>query len=169
MPRSKLLFLVSILLSGLLVAADQWTKGWIVHHFIPGEYRSLVPGYFGLTLTYNTGAAFGFLAGLDGQQRWFFVVVALGMSLFLLVWLARLETGCKLQAVALALILGGALGNLQDRVELGYVVDFILFHFGSSWFFPTFNLADAGISVGAVLVLLEQSVFATGKDRKGLL
>ena len=160
MPRIKPLFLVSVVLSGLLVMTDQWTKDWVVDHFVIGEYRSLVPGFFGLTLTYNTGAAFGFLAGFGGWQRWFFVAVAVGMSLFLLVWLARLKPECKLQAVALALILGGGLGNLQDRIELGYVVDFVLVHYKSLWFFPAFNVADTAISLGAALMIIEQLVCA---------
>ncbi len=106
------------------------------------------------TLLHNPGAAFSFLSDAGGWQRWFFTVVSAAVSAVLLVWLLRLQRSEKLLALSLALILGGAIGNLYDRVSLGYVVDFISFHY-SGWYFPAFNIADSAISVGAVLMIVD--------------
>jgi signal peptidase II len=103
---------------------------------------------------HNFGAAFSFLNNEGGWQRWGFTVFAAIVSLVILVWIARLSTQQKLEGVALALILGGALGNLYDRVTLGYVVDFLDFHW-SGWHFPAFNIADSGICLGAFILILE--------------
>ncbi|SDG36688.1 signal peptidase II [Onishia taeanensis] len=109
---------------------------------------------FNLTLLHNTGAAFSFLAGHDGWQRWLFAVIAIGASIGLTVWMRRLRAGETLLAVALALIIGGALGNLYDRLVHGYVVDFLSFHWGQAYF-PAFNLADVAITLGAISLIIE--------------
>jgi signal peptidase II len=106
------------------------------------------------TLHYNAGAAFSFLGDAGGWQRWLFSGIAIVVSAVLAVWIARLRRHERLLALALALILGGALGNLWDRLTLGYVVDFISVHY-QDWYFPTFNLADSAITVGAVLVIVD--------------
>ena len=110
--------------------------------------------WFNLTLQHNTGAAFSFLHDAGGWQRWFFAGVAVAISGALAVWLYRMPRGQWLLALGLGLILGGALGNLWDRLALGYVVDFISVHYGGRYF-PAFNLADSAISVGAAAMLLD--------------
>lgn len=109
--------------------------------------------YFDWYLTYNTGAAFSFLAGAGGWQRWFFTVIAIVISLFILYWLRQLPPADRLTALSLSLILGGAIGNLIDRLVFGHVIDYIQIWLGS-YPFPAFNVADAAISVGAVLLIL---------------
>jgi signal peptidase II len=115
----------------------------------------LIPDYFSWTLAYNTGAAFSFLAGAGGWQRWFFAGIALVVSVVLVVWLKRLQPHETRLAIALALVLGGAIGNLFDRVAYGHVVDFILVHWQNRWYFPAFNVADMAISCGAALLALD--------------
>ncbi len=107
-----------------------------------------------LTLLYNPGAAFSFLADQSGWQRWFFTAVSVGVSLMLIIWLKRLPRGQMLLPAALALILGGAVGNLFDRLVYGHVVDFISVHWDKSYF-PAFNIADSAITVGAVMMALD--------------
>src|SRR3989338_3733578 len=115
----------------------------------------IIPDYFSWTLAYNTGAAFNFLADSGGWQRWFFAAIALAVSAVLVVWLKRLKAHETWLAVALALVLGGAIGNLFDRVAYGHVIDFILVHWQNRWYFPAFNLADSAITVGAILLALD--------------
>ena len=119
--------------------------------------------HFNLTLVYNTGAAFSFLADAGGWQRWFFVLLAIGVSALLLVWLYRLERDQHWLAAALALVLGGAVGNLVDRILHGHVIDFIDLYAGG-WHWPAFNVADSAITVGAVMLIID-AVFnkETGK------
>lgn len=137
----------------LIVVLDQWTKGAVSAELSYGERISILP-LFDLTLRHNTGAAFSFLSDAGGWQRWFFGVIAVIISIVLAVWIYRLEAKEKLLACALALVLGGAVGNLYDRLALGYVVDFILVHYDGH-FFPAFNIADSAISVGAFLLIIE--------------
>jgi signal peptidase II len=113
----------------------------------------LIPS-LAITKAYNTGAAFSFLRDASGWQRWFFITLALLVSGILLVWLRRLQAHERRTALALALILGGAIGNLVDRVMYGYVIDFIDVYYGS-WHWPTFNIADSAITIGAALLLLD--------------
>lgn len=127
-----------------------------------GEPVVLLP-FFDLTLLHNTGAAFSFLAGQGGWQRWFFIVVAIAMSIYLLLWLRNTPRGMWVQASALALILGGAIGNVWDRAVLGYVVDFISVHWQGSYF-PAFNIADSAISVGAVLLIWDMFLVSRRGD-----
>jgi signal peptidase II len=142
-----------LLLALLLVLADQWTKGLAVAGLVEGRPQVLLP-VLNLSLHYNSGAAFSFLEDAGGWQRWAFSAVALGISVVLCVWLSRLRREEWLLACSLSFILGGAVGNLWDRVRLGQVVDFISVHYGG-WYFPTFNLADSAISVGAGLMILD--------------
>jgi signal peptidase II len=142
-------------LSALLLIVDQITKFWILARFNLGERSTVIPGYFDLTLVYNTGAAFSFLAGADGWQRWFFIAIGVAASAFILFLLAR-HGSQRLFAFALALILGGAIGNVIDRLIHGKVVDFLLAHWNDRWYFPAFNVADSAITVGAVLLILDE-------------
>jgi len=139
-------------LSGLVIVLDQISKMAISSHFIYGESLRIT-GFFNLVLTHNTGAAFNFLDDAGGWQRWMFTAIAIVAS----VWIVRLLRQHAQQTMfclALALVLGGALGNLVDRVAYGYVVDFLDFYWGT-YHFPAFNVADSAISVGAALLLLD--------------
>ncbi|UTW06685.1 signal peptidase II [Pseudomonas benzenivorans] len=142
-------------LSLLVFVADQASKLYVEDVLTLYQQVVVIPGYFSWTLAYNTGAAFSFLAGASGWQRWFFAAVALVVSVVLVIWLKRLRRDETWLAVALALVLGGALGNLVDRVVLGHVVDFILVHWQHRWYFPAFNIADAAITLGAILLALD--------------
>ena len=134
-----------------IVVADQATKAAMLATFRPGEARPFTP-FFSLVLTFNPGAAFSFLASADGWQRWFFAAVAIGASV-LIAWLLR-RGGSRLYCAGLALIAGGALGNLWDRLAIGQVVDFLLFHY-AGWAYPAFNVADSAITVGAGLLIAD--------------
>jgi signal peptidase II len=139
--------------SGLVIVLDQLSKWWAVSALQPeGFMHPVIPGFLNWTLTYNPGAAFSFLASHDGWQRWFFVVLALVISAALVVWLARTARRDWRTALPLALVIGGALGNLIDRVLAGQVTDFIDVQFGA-WHYPIFNVADCGVTVGAVLLV----------------
>ncbi|HEX9301237.1 MAG TPA: signal peptidase II [Casimicrobiaceae bacterium] len=140
-----------LLVSAAVIVADVASKAAMIAAFRPGEARAFT-NFFSLVLTYNTGAAFSFLAGGDGWQRWFFAVIAI-IAAVLIVWLLR-RGGSTMHCLGLALILGGALGNLWDRLTLGKVVDFLLFHY-DRWAYPAFNVADSAITVGAALLILE--------------
>lgn len=145
-----------------VVVLDQLTKQIAEHTLVPHQAVELLP-FFDWYLTYNTGAAFSFLAGAGGWQRWLFTVIAIVISAVILQWLGKLPREETLTAVSLALILGGAIGNLIDRVLLGHVIDYIQVWLGSyPW--PAFNIADAAISVGAVMLLLS-SLTRAGKAR----
>jgi signal peptidase II len=137
-------------LSAVVVVLDLATKAIVSDTFRYGEVRE-VTSFFNLVLVHNTGAAFSFLAGAGGWQRWFFTAVAVVISAVLVWMLRKPETGTLL-SLGLALVLGGALGNLYDRVTLGYVVDFIQVHAGG-WYFPAFNVADSAITVGVALLI----------------
>ena len=125
---------------------------WVNKVSAPGTIEVLPVLDF--TLLHNTGAAFSILAGASGWQRWFFIVLAGVVSVALIVWLWRLPRGHRMIAVALALVTGGAVGNLIDRVRHGYVVDFIHVHWGAAYF-PAFNIADSAITIGAALLILD--------------
>ncbi len=146
-------FLVWYALALALAIADQGTKLLATNLL---DYASPVPVFFwfNLTLHHNEGAAFSFLSDAGGWQRWFFTALAVGVSAAIAVWIKQLQRGQWILALGLAFVLAGAVGNLIDRVRLGYVVDFISVHYGD-WYFPTFNLADSAISVGAVLIVLD--------------
>ncbi len=141
--------------SVLVIAIDQASKHWFEANFSLYQKVEVIPDYFAWTLAYNTGAAFSFLANHDGWQRWFFAAIATAVSVVLVIWMKRLKASETWLAVALALVLGGALGNLYDRMVLGHVVDFILVHWQNRWYFPAFNIADSAITVGAVMLALD--------------
>jgi len=134
-----------------VLVTDQATKAAILASLPPGGERP-VTSFFSLVLTFNTGAAFSFLAAASGWQRWLFAVIAIGASV-LIVWLLR-RGGSASYCLGLALILGGAIGNLWDRLALGQVVDFLLFHY-ARWSYPAFNVADSAITLGAILLIVD--------------
>lgn len=142
-----------LVLSGVIIVLDIWTKNLASTQLQYARPVEILP-ILNFTLLHNPGAAFSFLSDAGGWQRWFFTVISTVVSVVLLVWLLRLQRNEKLLALSLALILGGAIGNLYDRVSLGYVVDFISVHY-AGWYFPAFNIADSAISVGAVLMILD--------------
>jgi signal peptidase II len=135
--------------SAVVLAADLATKAWVSRVFQPGDSLEVTP-FFNLVLAHNTGAAFSFLAGAGGWQRWFFTAVTVVISVGIVVMLAR-RPGRWVSA-ALALVLGGALGNLFDRLTLGHVVDFVQLH-AAGYYWPAFNVADSGITVGVVMLV----------------
>lgn len=155
MPDVRKGSLIWLVLSALVIVLDQLTKWVAVSELQLYQQVPIIDDLFSFTLAYNTGAAFSFLADASGWQRWLFAVIAVVVSIVLCVWLARLDRSKKLEAIALALILGGAIGNLYDRVIHGKVTDFILLHWQQSWFFPAFNIADSAITVGAALLLFD--------------
>ena len=154
-------------LSLVIFVVDQASKFWFDNNLTMYQQIVIIPDYFSWTLLYNTGAAFSFLADAAGWQRWFFAAVAVGVSVVLVVWLKRLKPEETWLALALAMVLGGALGNLVDRVVFGHVVDFILLHWHQQWYFPAFNVADMAITGGAILLALD--MFKSDKsDRKSV-
>jgi len=143
-----------LLLSVLVVLTDQASKYYIAQHFGEFEHITLLP-VLDVTRMHNVGAAFSFLASASGWQRWVFIGLAGVVSVGIIVWLLRLkERAHLLLACGLALVLGGALGNVIDRIRLGYVIDFIHFHWDRAYF-PAFNVADSAITVGAACLLLD--------------
>ena len=139
----------------LVLVIDLTTKVYFDNSLQMYQQIVVIPDLFSWTLAYNTGAAFSFLADSAGWQRWLFALIAVVVSGVLVVWLKRLGRNDTWLAIALALILGGALGNLYDRIVYGHVVDFILVHWQNRWYFPAFNFADSAICVGAVMLALD--------------
>ena len=139
-------------IAAIIVVLDQFTKTLILSDFAYGDSRP-VTAFFNVVRVHNTGAAFSFLAGGSGWQRWFFVALAIGVSGFI-VWMLRSQGHQKLFAWALTLILGGAVGNAWDRFADGHVVDYLHFHWGEHYF-PAFNVADIGITTGAIMLIVD--------------
>jgi len=137
----------------LVVMADQFLKVVIVRSFAYGESRA-VTGFFNLVLVYNKGAAFSFLADAGGWQRWFFTGLGVVVGLFI-IWLLYRHTGQRMFCLAVSLILGGAVGNVVDRIIYGHVVDFLDFYVGR-YHWPAFNLADCAITIGAALLIVDE-------------
>ncbi|WP_024462539.1 signal peptidase II [Marinimicrobium sp. LS-A18] len=148
------------ILAIVVIVLDQISKHWVSAALTYGEPVVFTP-FFNFTLLHNPGAAFSFLSDAGGWQRWFFTVVAAVVSVVLVIWLARVSEK-RYEALALALILGGAIGNLYDRVVLGYVVDFIVVHY-QDYYWPAFNIADSAITVGAALLIMDMLF---GKDKR---
>ena len=144
-------------LAAAVLLLDQLTKLYIMGQFSLGESRT-VNSFFNLVRAHNEGAAFSFLSDAGGWQRWFLTLVSVVVSAVIVVWLTKLPRQRLLEGLGLSLILGGALGNLYDRLTLGYVVDFLDFHW-SGWHFAAFNVADMGISVGAGLIIVDALFF----------
>lgn len=140
-------------LSALIVIFDQLSKYMASHLLVMYEAVAVMP-MFNFTLMHNTGAAFSFLSDAGGWQRWFFTIIALVISAVIFIWIRRLNSDQQLQAIGLSLVLGGALGNVIDRVLLGHVVDFIQIYY-KQWYWPAFNIADSAISIGVVLLIFD--------------
>ena len=140
-------------LSLIILLADQFTKVLIVGNYALGD-STYVTNFFNVVRAHNTGAAFSFLASAGGWQRWFFTGIGIVAAIFM-VWMLKSHPGQKLFSFAISLILGGAIGNVIDRLWHGYVVDFLDFHW-KTMHFPAFNVADAAISVGAVCLILDE-------------
>lgn len=153
-----------IWLSVLVIVLDQFTKFLAGHYLQLHAPVELLSG-MSLTLMHNTGAAFSFLSKAGGWQRWFFILLTAIVSIVIVIWLLKLSRQQRWVACALALILGGALGNLYDRVLLGYVVDFIDVYY-RDYHWPAFNIADSAITCGAVMLIID-AVFFKRKDKTG--
>lgn len=143
--------LVWVWVSLLVIVIDQFTKQWALASLVPYEAQAVMP-MFNIMLAFNPGAAFSFLGDQDGWQRWFFIALAWGVSLALLIWLRKTHLTQRRLVIGLTLVLGGAIGNVIDRMVYQHVVDFLDFYWGV-WHYPTFNVADIAISVGAVLLI----------------
>ena len=139
-------------ISALVIALDQLTKAIVLAALQPYMPHPVIPGFLNWTLAFNTGAAFSFLADQPGWQRWLFSGLAIAVSAVLARWLAHTPRRDWRTALPLALVIGGALGNLIDRVRYGHVTDFIQVYY-QQWAFPSFNIADSAISIGAVLLV----------------
>lgn len=137
----------------VILLADQFTKILVVGYYQLGD-STPVTSFFNLVRAHNTGAAFSFLADAGGWQRWFFTGIGVVAALFI-TWLLHQHAGQKLFAFAMACILGGAIGNVLDRVMYGYVVDFLDFYY-AGWHFPAFNVADSAISIGAACLIWDE-------------
>lgn len=154
-----------LLLSVLVIILDQASK-WAAEEFLLLHQPVPVMPMFNFMLAYNTGAAFSFLSNAGGWQRWFFISLTLLVCVVLLRWLWRLRADEKLLAVSLALILGGAFGNLIDRVWLGYVIDFIDVYY-AHYHWPVFNVADSAITVGVTLLFIDIIFFSDTQEKQG--
>ena len=153
------------LTAGLLIV-DQWTKRVIVSRFEPYDELFVLP-VLDIVRWHNEGAAWSMLSDAGGWTRWFFLVLGIGVSVGILIWLRRLPArGQGRVAAGLALVMAGALGNVIDRAHLGYVVDFVKVHYGD-WVFPAFNVADSAISIGAALLILDAVIDFGRKSEKG--
>lgn len=144
----------------IILIADQFTKVLILGYYQYGE-ATTITSFFNIVRAHNTGAAFSFLAAASGWQRWLFTGIGVAATLFIL-YLLRKHPGQKLFCFSLACILGGAIGNVIDRVLHGYVVDFLQFHWANRWYFPAFNVADTAITVGAVGLVLDELLRVRG-------
>lgn len=143
-----------LLLAAAVILVDQLTKILVLRRFRTGERVPVIDGFFDLTLVWNPGAAFSFLASAGGWQRWFFVGIGVAAAAFI-VWLLWRHASQRLFALALAMILGGAIGNVIDRLWHGKVVDFVLLHW-RDWYWPAFNVADSAITLGAAMLILDE-------------
>ncbi len=137
----------------ILLIADQFTKILILGYYQLGD-STFVTQFFNIVRVHNTGAAFSLLANASGWQRWFFTGIGV-LAIAVILWMLKAHPGQKLFSFAMACILGGAIGNVIDRVRYGYVVDFLDFHWGT-WHFPAFNIADSAISIGAICLILDE-------------
>ena len=141
------------LITLFILSFDQITKTIIVTTFFNGESQA-ISSFFNVVRVHNPGAAFSFLSDAGGWQRWALSALTILVSVMIIIWISRLNREKWLEGLSLSMILGGALGNLWDRLTFGYVVDFLDFHW-MSWHFPAFNLADSAISLGAVILILD--------------
>lgn len=142
-----------LMLATIIVILDQYTKQLAYSQLAAGGRVELLP-VFQLALVFNRGAAFGFLGDAGGWQRVFFIALAVVFSIVLLVWIWRVHCRDRWLSTGLGLVLGGAIGNLIDRVEAGYVIDFLVLHY-QDWYFPAFNVADIAITAGAIMLIID--------------
>ena len=154
--------LVWLMISVPIVFLDQWTKLWANSELIGGRVIE-VTSWFNLILAYNYGAAFSFLADAGGWQKWALSVFAIGVTLVLLVWMYRLKASEKWLSIALAFVVSGAVGNVIDRVNYGYVIDFIDWHY-ACYHWPAFNIADSSILAGAAMLIIDSLFFAEKRE-----
>ncbi len=145
--------LVWLLVSVLVIGLDQWSKHWVLTSLPEYQPVVVIDGIWNWYRSYNTGAAFSFLADAGGWQKYFFAVLAIGISGVLAFWLSRTARGDWRNALPFSLVIGGALGNLIDRFMHGHVVDFIQWHWKDAYYYPSFNIADSAIVVGAVALV----------------
>ena len=138
----------------IILIVDQFTKLLILGYYHLGDSTRFT-SFFNIVRAHNTGAAFSFLKDASGWQRWMFTGIGVAAAVFI-VWMLRSHAGQRLFSFSLACILGGAIGNVADRLLYGYVVDFLQFHWGSRWYFPAFNVADSAITIGAVGLILDE-------------
>ena len=150
-------------LTGLVIILDQITKILADNSLVFGIKNAVFPG-FNLTLLYNQGAAFSFLSDAGGWQRWFFIFLSSAVSLFLFLWIKKVDDNNRVLLAALTLILGGAIGNLIDRSIYGYVIDFIQVYY-DVYYWPAFNIADSAISLGAGLLILDMFLTTKSDDK----
>ncbi|OGT30359.1 MAG: signal peptidase II [Gammaproteobacteria bacterium RIFCSPHIGHO2_12_FULL_35_23] len=153
-------------LSIIVLIIDLYSKHYFYTHLVFGESVVILP-VFNLTLMFNKGAAFSFLNTASGWQLWFFNAIAIIVCLFIFVWLSQIKRNRNFIALGLALVLGGALGNLFDRLWHGYVVDFIDLHIGS-WHWPVFNIADSAIVIGVVILIVDAIINERHKPKIGV-
>lgn len=152
------------LLALVVLVIDQWSK-WLAESTLTFlQPVPVIEPVLNWTLAYNEGAAFSMLADQSGWQKWFFAGLALVMALFLIVYLLKVPRRARLLSTGLALVLGGALGNLIDRLLHGHVIDFIHVHYADAWHYPIFNIADVGICVGVALIIIDM-IFLEGKRK----
>ena len=144
----------------VILVADQITKTLILDHYQLGD-STFITSFFNIVRAHNTGAAFSLLAEAGGWQRWLFTGIGVAATIFI-VWQLKAHPGQKLFSFSLASILGGAVGNVVDRLMHGYVVDFLQFHY-ANWYFPSFNVADSAITVGAACLILDELLRVRGK------
>ncbi|MBX3624930.1 MAG: lipoprotein signal peptidase [Rhizobacter sp.] len=154
MANQKANLLPWLAIAVVVIVLDQITKTLILQHYQYGD-STTITSFFNIVRAHNTGAAFSFLAGAGGWQRWFFIGLGFAAAVFI-IWMLRSHGGQKMFAWALSLILGGAVGNVVDRMLHGYVVDFIQVHWGATYYFPSFNVADSAITAGAALLILDE-------------
>ncbi len=157
-------FVVYILMALVVIALDQSTKLWIVQHL---QLHHSIPVFpvFSIVRAHNYGAAFGFLNNAGGWQTLFFTVISVAVSIVLIIWLKQIAAIQRQLSIALALVLGGAIGNLIDRIQYHYVVDFLLFYY-DNWQFPAFNVADSAITLGAILLIFDSFGWKLIADRE---
>lgn len=149
-------------LSLLVIVADQISKKFAVD-IIPLHHSIEMLPFFNWTLMYNEGAAFSFLSDQGGWQRWFFIILSCVVTTALTIWMARLQRDERSIAISLSLIIGGAIGNLIDRIHLGHVVDFIHLHY-QQYFWPAFNVADSAITVGVTIMIVDSLFYAQKRE-----
>ncbi len=162
MNKIKQKNLIWLWISVVVIAIDGLTKYLALHYLVYDESVRVMP-LVNLTLVYNPGAAFSFLSTQNGWQQWLFILIALVISCVIFIWLYRMQTKDTWLAIALSLILGGAIGNLWDRLIYGHVIDFIDVYV-KDWHWPVFNVADSAIVIGAIMILF--AVFRTGEKER---